>query len=322
MRLAVVTGAAGFIGSHLVDGLLVAGWGVRCIDDLSATGSWSNVSLSPIAEGRWGQVRGLHTVDVRKIDQTFLAGADVVFHLAAMRSVPRSVADPLGSNSVNIDGTLAVLEAARAAGVRRVVFASSSSIYGDQLDSLKTENMNPNPRSPYALQKLTGERYCRLYSELYGLETVCLRFFNVYGPRQDPRSEYAAVIPRFLRAHLTGEGGVVYGDGTQTRDFTYVGDVVAAAIAAAGKRRLGPGRAINVSTGYPTSVRVLWDLTAVAVGFAAPIHQPEFHEARKGDVVHTRGSVLRAYEDLGWAPRMKLEDGGLLETANYIRMRS
>ncbi|HXV37151.1 MAG TPA: NAD-dependent epimerase/dehydratase family protein, partial [Myxococcota bacterium] len=241
-RLALVTGGAGFIGGHLVEGLLAAGWAVRVLDDLS-TGSQRNLAG---AIDRIDFTRG----DIRDRDalERVVKGVEVVFHEAAMASVPRSIAMPVMTNSVNVDGTLLVLETARQAGVRRVVYAASSSAYGDTEVLPKRETMPANPRSPYALQKFSGEEYCRLYHELYGLETVSLRYFNIFGPRQDPSSDYAAVIPRFVTAALANRPPVIFGDGLQTRDFTYVENAVRANLLAADAKR-APGSVINVAAG-------------------------------------------------------------------------
>jgi UDP-glucose 4-epimerase len=231
-RLALVTGGAGFIGGHLVDGLLTAGWRVRALDDLS-TGNEANLadSIDRIEFCR-GDIRDEAVVS------SMMRGVDVVFHQAAVPSVPKSVEQPLLTNSVNVEGTLRVLEAARQAGVRRVVFAASSSAYGESEVLPKVETHTANPCSPYALQKYCGEVYCRLYHELFGLETVALRYFNIFGPRQDPQSHYAAVIPSFVSAAIERRCPVIYGDGEQTRDFTYIENVVEANLRAADAERV------------------------------------------------------------------------------------
>jgi UDP-glucose 4-epimerase len=242
-----VTGGAGFIGCHLVEGLLAAGWSVRVIDDLS-TGSEQNMAH---AMDRIEFTRG----DICDVDvlERVMDGVEVVFHQAAMASVPRSVAMPLLTNSINIDGTLLVLETARQSGVRRVVYAASSSAYGEAQVLPKVETLPANPLSPYALQKYTGEVYCRLYSELYGLEAVSLRYFNIFGPRQNPNSDYAAVIPCFVTAALADRPPVIYGDGDQTRDFTYVDNAVQANLLAADADRAS-GSVINIAAGKRTSL--------------------------------------------------------------------
>jgi len=298
-RGALVTGGAGFIGSHLADGLLAAGWRVRLLDDFSS-GREANVAhLHDHVELLRGDLRDAGLL------ARVLPGVDVVFHQGAVPSVPRSVAEPERTNDVNVTGTLRVLEASRKAGVRRVVFASSSSAYGDTPVLPKVETMPPCPLSPYALQKYAGERYCQLYHRLYGLETVALRYFNVYGPRQDPKSEYAAVIPRFARACLAGEAPLVFGDGEQTRDFTFVGDAVAANLLAADAPR-APGEVVNVAGGRRVSLnqllREIRELTHASV-------EARYQAARPGDVRDSLADLLRARELLGYEPQVDLRTG-------------
>jgi nucleoside-diphosphate-sugar epimerase len=298
-RGALVTGGAGFIGSHLADGLLAAGWRVRLLDDFSS-GREANVAH---LHGHVELLRG----DLRDAGllARVLPGVDVVFHQGAVPSVPRSVAEPERTNDVNVTGTLRVLEASRKAGVRRVVFASSSSAYGDTPVLPKVETMPPRPLSPYALQKYAGERYCQLYHRLYGLETVALRYFNIFGPRQDPNSEYAAVIPRFARACLAGESPVVFGDGEQTRDFAFVGDAVAANLLAADAPR-APGEVMNVAGGRRVSLnqllREICELTHAKV-------EPRYQAARPGDVRDSLADLLLARELLGYEPQVDLRTG-------------
>jgi UDP-glucose 4-epimerase len=309
-RRALVTGGAGFIGGHLVEGLLDAGWRVRVLDDLS-TGRESN-----LAERRdhieW--VRG----DVRDADTVAAAveGVEVVFHQAALPSVPLSLAEPLRTHSVNTEGTLRVLEAARRGGVRRVVYAASSSAYGDTKELPKREDMRPRPRSPYALQKYCGEVYCRLYAELHGLETVALRYFNVFGPRQNPDSEYAAVVPRFLRAAAAGEPAWIHGDGKQTRDFTYVQDAVRANLLAADAPRAS-GAVVNVAAGASSSVLDLWRAVCEIVGRRI---EPRHERAREGDVRDSLADLTRAGELLGYSPGVPLREG-LRRTAEHFGSR-
>jgi nucleoside-diphosphate-sugar epimerase len=298
-RQALVTGGAGFIGSHLSDRLLAEGWRVRVLDDFSS-GREANVA-------HWNGHAELTRGDLR--DRALLAklldGIEVVFHQAAVPSVPRSVAEPERTNDVNVTGTLGLLEAARRAGVRRVVFASSSSAYGDTPVLPKVETMAPCPLSPYALQKYAGERYCQLFHRLYGLETVALRYFNVYGPRQNPASEYAAVIPRFATACLAGEPPTVFGDGEQTRDFTFVGDAVAANLLAADAER-APGEVVNVAGGRRVSLnellREIRSLTGASV-------EPRYQPARPGDVRDSLADLSRARELLGFEPEVDLRSG-------------
>ena len=298
-RSALVTGGAGFIGSHLVERLLAEDWAVRVIDDLSS-GRESN--LAGCAE-RVDFVRG----DV--CDDGAMARAtedvEVVFHHAAISSVPRSLDEPISTNRANIDGTLHVLEAARRAGVRRVVYAASSSAYGDAGESPKVETMEANPASLYALQKLTGELYCRLYREFFGLETVALRYFNVFGPRQDPASEYAAVIPRFVAAALGGTPAEIYGDGEQTRDFVFVSDAAAANLLAADAPGAA-GEAINIAGGSATSLNQLWHMICDLVGVEIEAHHAD---PRVGDVRESRACIARAAETLGYEPSVDLQEG-------------
>ena len=309
-RIALVTGGAGFIGSHLVDGLLAGGWRVRLLDDFSS-GREANVAhLNGSAELLRGDLRD------RALLARALAGAEVVFHQGAVPSVPRSVAEPERTNDVNVTGTLGVLEAARAAGVRRVVFASSSSAYGDTPVLPKVETMPPCPLSPYALQKYAGERYCQLYHRLYGLETVALRYFNVYGPRQNPKSEYAAVIPRFATACLAGQAPVVFGDGEQTRDFTFVADAVAANLLAADAPRAA-GEVVNVAGGRRVSLNeLLGEIRTLTGAQVAPRHEA----ARAGDVRDSLADLGRARELLGYAPRVDLR-AGLARTIESLKKK-
>jgi UDP-glucose 4-epimerase len=299
-RVALVTGGAGFIGSHLVDHLLAEGFRVRVVDDFSSGREQNLAASAPSLEA-------LYRADI--LDESVLAracaGVDVVFHQAAIPSVPRSIAEPLRTDAANIRGTLLVLEHARRAGVRRVVFAASSSAYGDTEVLPKVETMPPQPRSPYALQKYAGEVYCRLYHELYGLETVALRYFNVFGPRQDPRSEYAAVVPRFVEACLKAEPPHIYGDGGQTRDFTFVADAVSANRLAA-DAPAAAGRVINVAGGRQTSLLELFELIReLTDSELRPIHDPP----RAGDVRHSRADLGRARELLGFVPQVELREG-------------
>ena len=298
-RLALVTGGAGFIGGHLVEGLLAAGWSVRVIDDLS-TGSEQNLAQ---AMDRIEFTRG----DIRDGEalKRVMDGVEVVFHQAAMASVPRSVAMPVLTNSINIDGTLLVLETARQSGVRRVVYAASSSAYGDTEVLPKIETLPATPLSPYALQKYTGEVYCRLYRELYGLETVALRYFNIFGPRQDPNSDYAAVIPCFVTAALEGRPPVIYGDGDQTRDFTYVENAVQANLLAADAERAS-GCVINIAAGTRTSLNDLWQSIRKIVGTDL---EAQHAAPREGDVRDSLADLTRASDLLGYAPGIDLDVG-------------
>jgi len=298
-RSALVTGGAGFIGGHIAEQLLVEGWAVTVLDDFSS-GTEANLT------GCGGQVELLRG-DIR--DEATLSraleGVEVVFHQAAIPSVPRSVAEPVRTNSVNIDGTLGVLEASRRAGVRRVVYAASSSAYGDTPVLPKVESMEANPLSPYALQKFAGEGYCRLYHSLYGLETVALRYFNIYGPRQNPKSEYAAVIPRFITAALAGSPAQIYGDGEQTRDFTFVADAVQANLRAADAPD-APGHVMNIAGGTRTSLNQLWGSICELLGIELAARHLE---PRVGDVRDSLASLERAGSLIGYRPTVDLREG-------------
>jgi UDP-N-acetylglucosamine/UDP-N-acetyl-alpha-D-glucosaminouronate 4-epimerase len=309
----VVTGGAGFIGSHLVERLLrdhgVAR--VRVLDDFS-TGHMRNLPFAPAAGDRLEVVRG----DIRDLPtvEQVVAGATVVFHQAAMRSVPRSVADPLGANDHNVNGTLNVLEAARRAGVRRVVYASSSSVYGDRPDLPKREEQPPAPISPYAVSKAAGEQYAAVWHQLYGVETVGLRYFNVFGPRQDPASEYAAVIPRFILWALQRTPLEVHGDGTQSRDFTYIDNVVDANCLAADAPGAA-GLAFNVGCGERVSLLQIVARLEQLVGH--PVAR-RHTAARAGDVPHTLAAIERAKRLLGYTPQVSFDEG-LQRTLDYFR---
>jgi UDP-glucose 4-epimerase len=290
----VVTGGAGFIGSHLAEDLLRRGRRVRIVDDLS-TGSSAN--LPPGAE--------FLEADVGARADDAVRGAGVVYHLAALPSVPRSVEEPLRSHRHTCTATVAVLGAAEKAGVRRLVFASSSSVYGDAPRLPKEEGMPPRPRSPYAAAKLGAELFCRSWAAHTGLETVSLRFFNVYGPRQDPDSPYAAVIPAFVRSVRGGRPMPVFGDGRQTRDFTYVGDVVEGLRRAAEAPGVS-GRVYNLAGGRGVSLLELGGTLARLAGVEARFeHRPP----RAGDVRDSCASVEALRRDLGFVPSTPLEEG-------------
>jgi len=307
-RQALVTGGAGFIGAHLAEFLLTEGWSVRVIDDFSS-GLDSNIvdCLDRIDLIR-GDIRDEETL------ARAMSGVEVVFHEAAIPSVPRSVAEPVRTNSVNVEGTLKVLQAARENGVRRVVYAASSSAYGDTEVLPKVETMEAMPLSPYALQKYAGERYCSLYTELYGLETVALRYFNIFGPRQNPKSEYAAVIPRFATAALMGEPAEIYGDGEQTRDFTFVADTVRANVLAADAPKAS-GRVMNIAGGSRTSLNQLWHEICDLVGVEI---EAKHAEPRAGDVRDSLAALDRARELLGYRPEVELR-AGLTRTIDSLR---
>jgi len=300
----LVTGGAGFIGSNLARALLEAGHRVRVLDNF-LTGRREN--LAGLAE-RFGGAFELVEGDVRDAAAVRRAvrGADFVLHQAALPSVPRSVADPVLTNEINVGGTLSVLVAAREEKVRRVVFAASSSAYGDTPELPKRESMTPSPRSPYAAQKLLGEHYMRIFHELYGVETISLRYFNVFGPRQDPTSTYAAVIPRFIAAVLSGTPPVVYGDGRQTRDFTYVDNVVQANLRACEAPSAACGGVYNVACGERVSLLEILEILYRLAGRRVP---PRFEPPRPGDVRDSLADISRAREVLGYAPSVFFADG-------------
>jgi UDP-glucose 4-epimerase len=304
---AVVTGGAGFIGANLAEELANKGSEVIILDNL-ATGKMENITaLLKSAQVRF--VKGIVT------NQELLRGifdeVDCVFHQAAIPSVQRSVENPLITNEVNVNGTLNVLFAAKECGVEKVVYASSSSVYGDTPEMPKREDMKTNPKSPYAVSKLTGEQYCVVFGEVYGLKTVCLRYFNVYGPKQDPSSEYAAVIPRFITRVLENKPPIIYGDGTQTRDFTFVKDVVHANILAMEKDGEG---VFNIASGESISIN---ELALKIIGMNGKDLKPVYTEPRKGDIKHSLAAVSLAKEKLGYECEYSLEKG-LKETIEYF----
>jgi nucleoside-diphosphate-sugar epimerase len=307
-RLALVTGGAGFIGSHLVDALLSRGARVRVLDDLS-NGSLDNLAhVASRIDFIEGDIRDAGTCRRACTGVTFL------FHEAARGSVPRSVAEPDATIAINVAGTANVFTAARDAGVERVVYASSSSVYGDAEALPKCEGQEGNPLSPYALSKVVNEELADVFGRCYGMQIVGLRYFNVYGPRQDPQGAYAAVIPRFFKACLAREAPVIYGDGEQSRDFTYVTDAVAANLAAAVAPAAACGRAYNVAGGRRTTVNELADLVRVVVGRGLPSeHRPE----RPGDIPHSLADLTRVRAGLGYAPSVELRQGLGLSAPHY-----
>jgi UDP-glucose 4-epimerase len=296
----LVTGGAGFIGSHIAEALAGSGARVRALDDLS-TGYRENLEA---VGGDVDFVRG--SVADAGVLRRALENVEVVFHEAAIPSVPRSVERPRETHDACVEGTFSLLLAAREAGVRRVVYAASSSAYGDQPASPKVETMAPDPLSPYAAAKLVGEYYCQVFTRAYGLETVSLRYFNVFGPRQDPGSPYSGVISRFIAALSSGERPVVYGDGGQTRDFTYVSNAVEANLLAAESTR-AVGHTINVATGRETSLNELLSTLKGVTGRAGA--GTEYRAARVGDVRHSLADITRARDLLGYEPRVGLEEG-------------
>jgi nucleoside-diphosphate-sugar epimerase len=313
MALYLVTGGAGFIGSHIVDELVRRGERVRVLDNFS---SGKRENLDQISNSKFqpstrtgGRLSNLQVVegDIRDREtvQRTMTGVDYVLHHAAMVSVPGSVADPLTTNEVNVAGTLNVLQAARDAGVKRVVFASSSAVYGDEPTLPKREEMPVAPLSPYAASKVSGELYCRVFCEMYGLPTVALRYFNVFGPRQDPASQYAAVIPKFITALLRCERPTIYGDGTQSRDFIYVANVVQANLLAC-EKDAAVGKVMNVASGEGYTLLDLYQDVAEWTGTTL---QPIVAPPRAGDVKHSVAAVARITQLLDYAPTVDRREG-------------
>jgi UDP-glucose 4-epimerase len=295
----LVTGGAGFVGSHLVEELVRQGHPVRVLDNLS-TGKEAN--LAAVA----GQIDFHHGSITDPIAlETAVQGISWVFHLAALPSVSQSVKDPLATHEISATGTLRLLDAARRAGVQRVVYAASSSAYGDTLQIPTPETAPLAPLSPYGAAKLAGEHYCTATTFTYGLETVRLRFFNIYGPRQDPRSPYAGVIPLFLQALKDKQPPTIFGDGSQTRDFVYVADAVQALILAARTPGIG-GQVFNIARGERISIRQLTELLNELLGSDLP---PKLAAARPGDILHSQADISAAKKILGFAPRVGLREG-------------
>lgn len=304
----LLTGGAGFIGSHIARKLLEEGHQLRIVDNLS-TGKIENIA--PI----------LNQVDFLKGDLSDLDtaraavdGMEYVLHQAAIPSVPRSIADPITSNNANIVATLNLLVAARDAQIKRLVYAASSSAYGNTPELPKVETMPSNPLSPYAIMKATGEQFCKVFYKLHGLETVCLRYFNVFGPRQDPKSQYAAVVPKFISALLNGEEITVHGDGEQSRDFTFVANVVQANLKALTAAN-APGEVINVACGRRYTLNYLVDLLATITETTPKV---TYFEDRIGDVKHSLADISKAERILGYKPEV-LFDEGVRVTFNWLR---
>jgi UDP-glucose 4-epimerase len=312
----LITGGSGFIGSHLVEAILRTGGAVRVLDNFS-TGRRENLQ-EVLQHSRHQPGFTMIEGDIihRQTVQEAMRGVDYVLHQAALPSVPRSVADPLSSNRVNVEGTLNVLVAARDAGVKRVVYASSSSVYGDSPTLPKTEDMPTNPLSPYAVSKLGGEAYCRAFTRVYGLETVALRYFNVFGPRQDPLSPYAAVVPCFIAALLHNRSPVIFGDGKQSRDFTFIANVVQANLLA--MRAPGvAGEVFNVACGESIDLLTMLDLLTEFLGQAI---DPQFQAPHAGDVRHSLADISKAQQMLGYQPVITFREG-LQQTVAYFCQR-
>ncbi len=315
MEKMAITGGAGFIGSNLAEHLLNAGFAVTVIDNLS-TGREQNLSGWSAGAGSRFQFLKMDINNTEGLLQAF-SSVSYVFHLAAIPSVARSVENPSATEFSNINGTLSVLTAARKAGVKRVIAASSSSVYGDDPNLPKREDRIGHCLSPYALSKFVTEEYCRLFSQLYGLETVALRYFNVFGPRQDPNSHYAAVIPKFTTRMIAGEQPIVYGDGEQTRDFTFVANVVDANWKAATGSGVA-GQAFNIGCGTQTSLNQLIQKLNVILGTQL---KPVYEQVRKGDVRNSVADVGKAGKMLGYFPTITLESG-LKSVVDWYRQGS
>ena len=294
----LVTGGAGFIGSHLVEELLRRGESVRIADNLS-TGQRANIPTQGDVEFIEGNVAD------EAVAARATAGCDYVLHQAAIPSVPRSVAEPLATHRANVDGTVAILVAARDAGVKRLVFAGSSSVYGNAAVLPKREDMRPSPLTPYALQKLVSEQYCQMFTQLYGIETVTTRYFNVFGPRQQPGSPYSGVISLFIDALARGKAPTIYGDGKQTRDFTYVGDVVQGVLRACVTPGVG-GEVFNVAVGGRISLMELFRTLQTIFGTQL---DPVFAPGREGDVRDSQADIVKARQRLSYEPQIPFEEG-------------
>jgi len=294
----LVTGGAGFIGSNIVEKLLGLDHEVRVLDDFSSGRRENLTSFQADIKLIEGDIRNFATVEKA------VKGLDYVLHHAALPSVPRSVADPITSNAVNIDGTLNMLEASRRAGVKKFVMASSSSVYGESEELPKHEGMVPSPLSPYAISKLTGEHYCRVYWQLYKLPTVCLRYFNIFGPHQDPKSEYAAVVPKFITALQNREQPIVYGDGEQSRDFTYVENAVNANLLAAGNDAMAGG-VFNCACGSQYTLNRLLERLRAIIGVKL---EAVYDKPRPGDIRHSFAAIDKLKEH-GYQPTVDFEEG-------------
>jgi len=299
----LVTGGAGFIGSNLVGALTARGHAVRVLDNLSS-GRWGlmqrAVAKPELVEATTGDIRDRDAV------ARAMAGIEVVFHLAAIGSVPKSVEEPVETDQVNVGGTVVVLDQARRSGVKRVVFAASSAAYGDTPLLPKREDMAPAPLSPYAVSKLSGERYLKVFADLYGLETVSLRYFNVFGPNQLPEGPYAAAIPRFVEAALRRAAITIYGDGEQTRDFCFVANAVRANLLAAESTRRLSGEVVNIAGGRRISLNDLVREIGATLGRSLDVH---YAPSRAGDVRHSLADISRARELLGYEPEVRWEEG-------------
>jgi nucleoside-diphosphate-sugar epimerase len=305
----LVTGGGGFIGSNIVEELLKSGEDVRVLDNFS-TGKRENLkAFEKDIELVEGDIRSYHIV------QYAVKGVDIILHQAALPSVPRSIKDPITTNEVNIGGTLNLLDASIREGIKRFVYASSSSVYGNNPELPKHEKMIPNPLSPYSVSKLAGENYCRVFSSLYDIETVCLRYFNVFGPRQDPNSQYSAVIPKFIKAIMNDESPVIFGDGEQSRDFTYVANVVEANMLGAKKEIKTKNITANCACNEQITLKNLVDSINKLSGKKII---PVFNNLRQGDILHSYAKIDLANELLGYSPKVKFTEG-IQKTFNFFK---
>ncbi|OGB96213.1 MAG: Vi polysaccharide biosynthesis protein VipB/TviC [candidate division NC10 bacterium RIFCSPLOWO2_12_FULL_66_18] len=308
MPRCLITGGAGFIGANLAHALVARGESVRILDDFSMGRLQNLRGIEDRVEILQGDIRDPAAVAAA------VRGVEIILHQAALNSNPRSIKEPGPTNAVNVGGTLLLLEAARAAGTRRVVYASSSSVYGDTPVLPKTEALPLSPKAPYGVSKLAAEFYCRVFSQVYGLETVCLRYFNVFGPRQHPDSEYAAAIPRFLRRMLAGDRPIIFGDGEQSRDFTAVENVVVANLLAAEAVR-GIGEVFNIAGGRPSTLNQLVAWLNQLLGTNLP---PIYAPPRAADIRHSYASIRKAEEVLGYRPTLEVQEG-LRRTVEWFK---
>lgn len=304
----LVTGGAGFIGSNLVAELLKRGYEVRVLDNFSSGKRENLKEFAKDIELIEGDIRSYHIV------QEAVKGVEIVLHQAALPSVPRSIKDPITSNEVNVNGTLNILEASVAGKVRRVVYASSSSVYGDNPELPKNESMIPNPLSPYAVSKLSAEKYCSVFSKIYGLETIALRYFNVFGPNQDPSSQYSAVIPKFIDAIRNDRKPVIYGDGEHTRDFTYVANVVDANILSAFST-CDSGIAMNCACNGQISLNEL--VRFINKNLNKDV-KPTYEKSRAGDIKHSFADIALAESKISYKPKISFEEGLKLTIDSYL----
>ncbi len=310
MAIYLITGGAGFIGSNIVKKLLELGESVRVIDNFS-TGKKENIKEF-IENSNFKLTEG----DLTNLDvcREAVKGVDFILHQAAIPSVPRSISNPLVSNNANIVGTLNLLVAARDQGIKKLVYASSSSIYGDSSILPKKEDLPINPISPYSLTKYAGEKYCQIFYKIYNLPTICLRYFNVFGPNQDPQSQYSAVIPKFITILSNKEKPIIYGDGTQSRDFTFVGNVVEANLLAVHSDK-GLGEVFNIACGEQTSLNQLAQLIGEITGSDV---NPKYTERPPGDILHSRADISKARENFNYYPKIKLKEG-LVKTVDWLK---